>query len=48
MHPARQSIFEYAPDSHGAEDYRAIVAGILAAIAPRAPKGSKASRAEVA
>nr|BAL56287.1 hypothetical conserved protein [uncultured delta proteobacterium] len=28
---ARQSIFEYAPDSHGAEDYRAVVARVIAA-----------------
>ena len=28
---ARQTIFEYAPDSHGAEDYRAVVKTVLAA-----------------
>jgi chromosome partitioning protein len=28
---SRQSIFEYAPDSHGAEDYAAVVARVLAA-----------------
>jgi len=28
---ARQTIFEYAPDSHGAEDYRAVVKTVLSA-----------------
>ena len=30
---AKQSIFEYAPDSHGAEDYSALVERVLAATA---------------
>jgi chromosome partitioning protein len=28
---AKQTIFEYAPDSHGADDYREVVKAVLAA-----------------
>jgi chromosome partitioning protein len=41
----RQTIFEYAPDSHGAEDYRRLVDQFLAAAvvyAARRPEGPSA------
>jgi chromosome partitioning protein len=46
---ARQSIFEYAPDSHGAEDYRAVVRRVIAATKSRTRKpGTSANRVDVA
>jgi chromosome partitioning protein len=46
---ARQSIFEYAPDSHGAEDYRAVVSRVIAATKTSARKpGVAATQVEVA
>ncbi len=47
---SRQTIFEYAPDSHGAEDYAAIVRRVLDATRqdPRSAVTEGAARAEVA
>ena len=47
---ARQSIFEYAPDSHGAEDYRIIVKQIVKSLKgkERGERGASVSQMEVA
>ncbi len=47
---SRQTIFEYAPDSHGAEDYAAVVKRVLAALKTnaRARVNTVARSAEVA
>jgi chromosome partitioning protein len=48
---ARQSIFEYAPESHGAEDYRAVVSQVLAMTGPgerATPASALSSTMEVA
>lgn len=46
---ARQSIFEYAGDSHGAEDYRTVVSRVLKAQKTGAKKAAaQAAQAEVA
>lgn len=47
---ARQTIFEYAADSHGAEDYGTVVANVLKALATgaRSKASALASQAEVA
>jgi chromosome partitioning protein len=46
---AKQSIFEYAPDSHGAEDYAVLVDRVLAATASgrREDVGAVAQQVEV-
>lgn len=47
----RQTIFEYAPDSQGADDYRKLVeklVGPAATTAPKPPKGAIARLAELA
>jgi len=46
---ARQTIFEYAPDSHGAEDYRAVVKAVVRATGSRQrprPAAEAAAHAE--
>ncbi|MFO0604726.1 MAG: ParA family protein [Polyangiales bacterium] len=46
---ARQTIFEYAPDSHGAEDYRAVVKAVVRATGQRnraKPAAEAAAQAE--
>lgn len=46
---ARKSIFEYAPDSHGAEDYAALVSRILGPLKKNSKKSvGTATRVEVA
>ena len=47
---AKQTIFEFAPDSHGAEDYAGVVQRVLAALKTetRTRATAVAARAEVA